>query len=244
MGKYCLSSTRCYHSGMPPSTGQPAFVPPPSPAAAPQPRSYGAVVVALFVFAALIVGAYAWWSWDQWMPQGEVATILVRDAETGGRSMIAVDLEDGSVREAEATIFTVPESFTLSDETEIALNSSGIVNRVPGSESQWIPLITSPVSPPPGTPFAVWGDGARLAWVNPADSSIQAYERLEDGSYGLLMLSNEKGASSLAFAKGGTVLVLGSIVDMQTHISVLDIVSGISMPLATVPGFASVIQIP
>ena len=131
--------------------------------------------------------------------------------------------------------------FALSDGTYITLSSAGIVrkNDTDGSESL---LVATPVAPVMArTPLAVWGDGLRIAWVNPADHSLQVFAKNARGAYLPIFASGNVIANSVLFTEAGDTVVLTRIANDETEVFAIDLASGQMTRVKTMQGFATLL---
>jgi hypothetical protein len=204
----------------------------------------------IFIALALVlaVGAGLFF-WNQ-RNEGTVM-LLVRDAE-GGSTLEFLSLSTKSmtpVEGADADALAKKPSgvFTLPDGSTISITPSGVV-RQGANKGPTTLLVASAVPATEQTPFAVWQGGARIAWINPSDGSLQVFERSDRGTYAPLYLSVSVKANSLGFTQDGSVLVIAKAhVERQgpitTEISTIKVgsVSETARAVATISGFARII---
>lgn len=86
-----------------------------------------------------------------------------------------------------------------------ALTSQGIA-LLAYSDSEPTLVVASPIPVPLTTPFAVSQDGMRVAWVAPADRSLQVFENV-NGYFVPLLLNSKFAPQSLAFSPNGEYLL-------------------------------------
>lgn len=135
------------------------------------------------------------------------------------------------------------ESFLLADGSTITLNEKGIVEFSTDPKAPPKTLIVSPKQPTPRTIFTVWGEGKRIAWVNPGDRSLQVFERSERGVYVPIYLSKEDiTPNSIGFNQDGTALVAADIAGESTDFYVADIASETIIKIGTMPGLVTIIE--
>jgi hypothetical protein len=174
---------------------------------------------------------------------GEVK-VLVRD-ESGARSLGLLSLDDGSLAPAEgdpSTVTTVSSRiFREDDGSVITIDKEGVVRLRGGSKGVKSVLIASPVPPSPRTPFAVWNHGERIAWVSPADGSLQVFAKNNFGSYAPVALVTAVRPNSLGFTEAGDVLVLASYNESTTDFSALSLTFNTITSVAALPGLISII---
>lgn len=181
-------------------------------------------------------------------PETGTATLLVR-ATDGTRSVQALSLETG-IRTPRPEVSTegmhsrALRTFTLSDGSVISVEPAGIV-RTQRSDTERVTLLVASAVPTTAlTPLSVWGDGEKIAWVSPADNSIQVFEKNERGVYLPVFVRAGIPVSSLQFSAYGDALIVAKIGLSDTSLSVLSLTSGSVRSVTTVPGFATVIPIP
>lgn len=176
----------------------------------------------------------------------ESVTVLLRDT-SGGRALYKYVLADRTLQlhaEAAPEASMGERTIPLRDGSVIGLQAPGIVRITNGDLATMEVLVASPVAPFVNTPFAVWGEGQRLAWKSPADDSLQVYERTERGAYQPVFLLSDVRANSLGFTASGAYLVVGSIEGEATRFFTLRLSDGSILEGATIPGFASIISTP
>lgn len=209
----------------------------------PTPRADGRLLLAAISLVIIGVGVFQIWG----TVETRSAALLVR-AEDGSRSVQSISLSTGAVTALPTVSLEGMNSrslrtFTLADGTVLAVEASGIVRRVPDSTDGFTLLVASAVPTSPLTPLSVWGDGMRVAWVNPADRSIQVFEKNERGVYLPVFVRAGIPASSLQFTADGSALVVAKIGLSDTDVSLVPLDSTEVRHVARVPGFATVIPI-
>jgi hypothetical protein len=178
---------------------------------------------------------------------GSVAVMVV--PEDGEPSYQLLSLATFSLAPLpEAHILRVTEAHTdrsthvLSDGTSITVTEAGLVRDFMNAKREPQILVASPLPPRRMTPFAVWNDGQRVAWVSPADYSLQVYERSMRGTYLPLFLGEELRADSIVFSVDGTHVVAAAIGETTTDIHLIDVPENSIEHVATLPGYISLID--
>ncbi len=236
----------CYYSGSMPPDVRPPIGPLPANVGAPRPPQAVRWGKTLWILITLTIAFGAFFNaWDA-RPTGTV-TLLVRDLD-GTRRVGTFSLREKAFSErtdVDASEITTISAriFALSDASVVTLDTPGVVRRGGGQDGMSV-LVASPVSPFLNTPLSVWGDGARVAWVNPADRSVQVFVRSERGAYLPGYLNRDFRANSLGFTDDGSTLVLGKIAGDTTEIHSIKLSNGRMQHITTVPGFASVVPTP
>lgn len=177
--------------------------------------------------------------------QGSV-TLIVRSADNV-RSIETLDLAGGALTALPAvdpnSITTISARiFKLPDGSVITLDKSGVVRR-PQVGNMSV-LIASPVAPLLKTPLTVLGDGEQIAWVSPADGSVQVFARSTRGAYLPHYLNRDMRPSSIGFTEDGQYLVMALIVGEQTEVYAANIATGVVSKITTLDGFASIVPTP
>lgn len=195
-----------------------------------------------FITLTILVAAFLH-GWDSG-PSGTVS-LLVR-MEDGTRVVETLDIGSGSVStrsDVDASLITTMSArmFMLSDGSMVTIDTPGIVRKGSGTMAV---LVASPVAPLLRTPLSVALDGAYLAWVNPADSSVQVFARSPRGSYLPAYVNRDILPNSLGFTEDGTALVVGKLGTEDTTFYTIDLTSGSVTHLTTVTGLASVVPTP
>lgn len=195
---------------------------------------------------AILLGAYLWYFP---LSNGSVR-ILVRDI-SGTKSVYQVSLFSGSKAQDTtvdaASVSTVPSRiFRLKDGSVVTLNDTGVVTRQGSSKGELAVLISSTERPTLMTPFAVWGDAEKIAWVNPADNSLQVFERTARGTYTPVFLDSTIHVNSIVFTEDGTRLVAAQVRATQTgesttELYVVDLKVSSITALSTITGFATIL---
>lgn len=184
-------------------------------------------------------------AWDA-RPSGTV-TLLVRDLD-GTRHVGTFSLNEKAFSErtdVDVTEITTISArvFALSDASVVTLDTPGVVRRGGGQDGVSV-LVASPVAPFLNTPLSVWGDGARVAWVSPADRSIQVFVRSQRGAYLPGYLNRDLSVSSLGFTENGDTLVVGRMDRDSTDLYAIKLTNGRVIKLTTLPGFVKVVPNP
>lgn len=175
-------------------------------------------------------------------------TVVQRSVD-GDRALHNVFLKDffiGPLTGAEKldeSAYKKQESFSLADGSTITLNEKGIVEFSADPKAPPKTLIVSPKQPTPRTIFTVWGEGKKIAWVNPGDRSLQVFERSERGVYVPIFLGNKDiTPNSIGFNQDGTALVIADIAGESTDFYVAEISSGTLTKIGTMPGLVTIIE--
>lgn len=168
------------------------------------------------------------------------ATLLVRNLD-GTRSLAAMSMQSGALTPLSADASAVVAqgaTYPLPDGTVVALDTPGIVQRIEGEAGTTRVLVSSPVPPTIRTPLAVWGSGERIAWVNPADDSLQVFA-WDGTAYQPLRVFSDT-VQSIGFIRED--LIVGTrLVGSQTIISTFDLYSGTVTERATLDGLISIV---
>lgn len=239
----------CYYSRiMPPETGAPSITPMPAHMGiSPLPKNrWGAHLLILitltFVFAAFFLAL------EKTQGINGSVTLLVRSVD-GGRSVETLSLANGSTAlrtdidpKSMTTIST--RTFELSDGSVVTLAPAGVIRKASPSAETGSVLVASTIQPALNTPLAVWGDGALIAWRNPADGSVQVFVRSARGAYVPFQLFRDVRANSLGFTEDGSVLVVGVIDGQSTSLYALSLENAGVHPIETITGFVSVVPTP
>lgn len=204
-------------------------------------KNHGAHFLTFISLTILIVAFFQAWNAG---PVGSV-TVLLRTVD-GVRVVEALELRSATFTLRSdidpSTITTLSaRTFALSDGTTISIDTPGIVRK--GGTSVSV-LVASPVVPLMRTPLAVFGDGAQLAWVSPADSSIQVFTRTSRGAYIPSFIYRDLYPNSLGFSEDGASLVVAKITDNATAFYLIALASGSVTHLTTIDGLASVVPTP
>lgn len=168
-------------------------------------------------------------------------TLLMRGLD-GVRTLGTFDVRtaDVTIVETGTAVLQTREVY-VDGSTAIMLDTPGLVQRVVGEAELVRVLIASPVPPPPQTPFAVWGKGERVAWVNPADGSLQVFE-WNGQAYSPLRVFTDT-VQSVGFSSEN-LLVGARIRDGQTVLSTFDLRTGSVVERATLDGLISIVVTP
>jgi WD40 repeat protein len=97
-------------------------------------------------------------------------------------------------------------------------------------------VVASPTPVPVTTPFAVSLDGARVAWVAPADKSLQIFENV-NGYFVPLLLKPDLSPDSIVFSPDGKYLLTSSHTEATTTLSVVAVSGGSVTRVGDVGGF-------
>lgn len=229
------------------------FMPPEQQTPAPAPRAtHGGHLRTIFIIVILVAVAAGVALIQYALPPlknftGSV-TVVQRSVE-GTRTLSNVFLKDffigplTGVEKLDEAAYKRQESFVLSDGSTITLNEKGIVEFSSDPQAPPKTLIVSPKQPTPRTIFTVWGEGKKIAWVNPGDRSLQVFERSERGVFVPVFLSKEDiTPNSIGFNQDGTALVLADIAGESTDFYVADISSGSLTKIGTMPGLVTIIE--
>ncbi len=171
-------------------------------------------------------------------------TLLLLSPE-GERHVTNFSLSSGQLssrQDVDATTLRlddVNKSFALSDGSVITVEPAGIVRKTTGTNAL---LVATPVAAFGKTPLAVWNDGARVAWVNPADRSLQVFERNSRGTYLPLYLNKDMRANSLGFTDDGSVLVAAKLGSENTELVAVDLATGTASSAGIVEGHAAIVS--
>jgi hypothetical protein len=178
--------------------------------------------------------------------------VIVRAAD-GSRSINTFSLSSKSLTilpDIDASLISggASRTYRFPDGSAISLAPAGVV--LADSDENVSVLIASPVSPTLQTPLAIWNEGARIAWVSPADQSLQVFERSARGTYLPIYLGTSDKVGSLGFTEDGTVLVIATV-DVEkgggsiTELSAVDLSTPTksSRFVASIIGFASIISL-
>jgi hypothetical protein len=213
-------------------------------------------VIALLVVVAIAAGAAYYFGvpFNDQNPfkrmTGSV-TLLVRFPD-GARDIETYSLADGTAVLTGVSADTItPDStkvFTLKDGSVVTLDPAGIIKIKGGPKGPVSILIASTVPPTDRTPLAVWNDGEKIAWVNPADSSLQIFAKNSRGTYLPVYLAKDVKVSSLGFTEDGTILAFTTLSvqksgEAATEISAVDLVTPTLTSVSTMNGFISIITL-
>ncbi len=199
-----------------------------------------AILIGIVVIAIAAVAAYFWLV----QPKGSV-TLLVLNS-VGERNVTEFSLSSGSTaliagRDAYAmSLDDVNRIFVLSDGSFITVESAGVVRK--DDAGNLALLIASPVAPVKKVPLAVWDDGRRIAWINPADRSLQVFERNSRGVYLPIYLNKDVSGNSLGFTDDGDALVVAQFGLEDTTLTAINLTRGTASKAGTVLGHAAIIS--
>lgn len=106
----------------------------------------------------------------------------------------------------------------------LALSSSGVA-LLTSFETPPTIVIASPVPVPASTPFAVSPRGTRVAWVAPADRSLQVFERREE-RFVPILLATTTAPQSIVFSENGNYLLGATYQGATTTLVRISLVDG------------------
>ena len=187
-----------------------------------------------------------------WMgkPAGAVSMFLI--SPQGSRQVGDYSLRTGSfsarsdIDASALSIENISSDFGLSDGSVITVAPSGIVKRMGDDTAHDSLLVATPIAALSKAPLAVWGEATRLAWINPADHSLQVFERNSRGTYLPIYLNNDFKVNSIGFTEDGSILVFTRLVVGKEEGSVTEVYavnlnnSGVNH-IDTIDGFATII---
>lgn len=116
-----------------------------------------------------------------------------------------------------------------------ALSSEGIV-LLSYADTEPNVVVASPVPVPESTPFTVSQDGMRVAWVAPADQSLQVFENV-NGYFVPLLLKPNFSANSLVFSPTGRHLMTSESTGATSTLRLITVSGGSVSEVGEVPGF-------
>lgn len=174
----------------------------------------------------------------------ETVLILRLDAE-GIKQVGDLSLRTGAVTQrtgVDTSGLRIGETgvHSLSDGSVVAVEPAGIVRRHAQMDTMAL-LVASPVQATQRTPLAVWNDATRVAWVNPADQSLQIFEKNATGAYLPVYLNSDAYVGSMRFTDDGAKLVFASHGLDTTDFYVIDLPHGSVTSVATLDGVASIL---
>ena len=195
----------------------------------------GGAFILSFITLTIVVVAFLF---SYFPTENSTVTLLIR-GEDGTRSLATFALGSGEVtRTGDGASVSQQQEVALEDGTVVMLDTLGLVQRIPG-ESEFVRvLLASPVAPSPRTPFAVWGRAERIAWVNPADESIQVF--VWNGKNYAPVGVFTGTVQSIGFA-GPNVLVGTSLTGSQTTLTTFDLNTGNVAAVVTLDGLISIV---
>lgn len=97
-------------------------------------------------------------------------------------------------------------------------------------------VVASPKHVPVTTPFTVSEDGMQVAWVAPADQSLQVFENV-NGYLVPSLLSTKISPQSLAFSPNGKFLLGTTHTEATTTVHLINVASGRVSEVGQYPGF-------
>lgn len=195
----------------------------------------GGAFILSFITLTIVVVAFLF---SYFPTENSTVTLLIR-GEDGTRSLATFALGSGEVtRTGDGASVSQQQEVALEDGTVVLLDAPGLVQRVPDDPEAVRVLIASPVAPSPRTPFAVWERAARVAWVSPADASVQVFAWNGKG-YSPVGVFTEP-VQSLGFVRED--LLVGTVLNgSQTEILAFDLATGAVTNLATLDGLISIV---
>jgi WD40 repeat protein len=125
-------------------------------------------------------------------------------------------------------------AFPSQNQQTFALTSGGISLLSYGDVSPRL-IVASPAPVTMVTPFAVSPDGMRVAWVSPADKSLQVFEN-SNGIFVPVLVTSDVRPGSLVFSPDGTRLLIASYTETMTVLSMVKIPSGRVSSVGERPG--------
>ncbi len=171
----------------------------------------------------------------RWSPQGTSIAFATRDdavEEISPEAWVVVRaVEQGDT----LTVGRGYEPHPSPSQRTFALTSRGIA-LLSYSDAPPSIVVASPVPVPLSTPFAVSQDGTRLAWVAPADRSLQVFEE-KDGYFVPLILEKTFIPETMTFSPDGAYLLGTTHTDATTTVSVFTITTGRVRALGEFNGF-------
>ena len=128
--------------------------------------------------------------------------------------------------------------YPLEGNKTAALTNAGIVS-VSTFDQAPVVLVASAV-PVNDAAMTVSSDGNRIAWVNPADHSLQVFQKDPAGTYLPVLVSKNFPATSLTFSPDAQYLLGAMPADSTSTLSLLQIAHGAVEKVGTIPGAAKV----
>ncbi len=122
-----------------------------------------------------------------------------------------------------------------SGQRTIALTSTGIA-LISYSDAKPTVVVASPTFVPITTPFAVSEDGMRVAWVAPADHSLQVFEN-KNGYFVPLLLTHALEPRTMAFSPDGSYLLGTTYSGATTTVSLITVSGGKVSTVGAYPGY-------
>ena len=200
-----------------------------------------------WALTALVILAAVWFFFVWWVPSFTGAVdLLVRDT-AGGHGVYSYSLADKSLTpeqgiDARFVVSSSAKLYQRTDGSVIGLTPAGVV--MADVKNRTSVLIASPVPPTLHTPLAVWAEGARIAWMSPADNSIQVFERTTRGTYLPLVLNKDIVPNSLGFTEDGSTLVVTRFIKDGTEVYAMNLSGGSLAKVGVIPGVATIISKP
>ncbi|MEN9390492.1 MAG: hypothetical protein RLZZ283_592 [Candidatus Parcubacteria bacterium] len=227
---------------MPPATQPPIGVLNPEPSH----HRLSVFRVVLMLVVLVVIGGIFYAVWSMTQMKGSVS-LIVRDVETGGRTLYTYTLSDKGLVENESIdanliVSSSAKLYQRADGSVIGLTPAGVV--MADIQNRTSVLIASTVSPTLRTPLAVWAGGDRIAWMNPADNSVQVFDRSARGTYLPSYLNTDLHPNSLGFTDDGSILVATALVGDTTEIYAIRLNSGSVSKVSTIDGLASIVTTP
>lgn len=125
--------------------------------------------------------------------------------------------------------------FPSHNQRTFALTTDGIALLAYSDTNPTI-VVASPVPVPVTTPFSVSQDGSRVAWVAPADQSLQVFENV-NGYFVPLHISAKSTFRSLVFSPDGRYLIGATHGGATTTLSMVKVSSGRTRLLGEYGGY-------
>lgn len=171
-----------------------------------------------------------------WSPDGGSIAFAVRDEVTEGSG----SPEDWRIFRAVRNGDLLPvgngfRPYPSPHQRTFALTNEGI-SLLSYSDSEPSLVIASPVFVPETTPFAVSQSGTRVAWVAPADHSLQVFEDV-NGYFVPVSLSTDIAPQSLVFSPNGRYLLGTTHTATSTTLHLVTASNGTTKVVAELPGY-------
>lgn len=200
----------------------------------------------IFLFVALAIGVAIALSSLASKPApvavGDNAVVGLRISTDAAEQLIAVDPVSVTVQTVgDAPAGVLKNRFSVpTPEGTVSVDSSGIIlTNASGKKT----IVASAAVPRDHTPIAVSKSGDMVAWVAPADRSLQIFRRSAKGVYMPIHLGPKSQVASLAFTPDGAYLVTTlATIDAGTEIRALNLTTGASTTIATSPDLIIVIN--
>lgn len=117
----------------------------------------------------------------------------------------------------------------------VALTEKGIA-LLSYADTPPVVVVESPTPVPVTTPFAVSSDGTRVAWIAPADRSLQVFA-YDKGFFVPILLKPAVDAQSIVFSPDGTYLLIARGGVERTELELMTIRNGALRPVSEQSGF-------